>query len=320
MHAPGLILPAQQTAWLRMRILWIIAALLAVAAAVPEATDFRLVAERPRLQSPAVNEASGVAISAANPSFMWIVNDSGGTPEIHLAGTDGTDCGKVTLADTRNIDWEDLAAFTLDGINYLLVADTGDNSSKRESCTLYILREPALPVAGAKLAATVTAAWQIQFCYDGGPRDCEAVAVDAKAGQILLISKRTEPPEVYQLPLRPAAEGGLLTAQRLGTTAVRSPLNNLIPFQNQPTGLALTADHTLAAVITYYSVFLFPRKPEESWAAAFAKPPTALPPHLLGQAESVAFAKDGKTIYALSEGRGSPVVHYQIQPTAPAGE
>ena len=45
-----------------------------------------------------------------------------------------------------------------------------------------------------------------------------------------------------------------------------------------------------------------------------------MPPHLLGQAESVAFAKDGKTIYALSEGRGSPVVHYQIQPTAPAGE
>lgn len=109
-------------------------------------------------------------------------------------------------------------------------------------------------------------------------------------------------------------------ALRLGPTAVKSPLNNLIPFQNQPTGLALTADHTLAAVITYYGVFLFPRKPEESWAAAFAKPPTALPPHLLGQAESVAFAKDGKTIYALSEGRGSPVVHYQIQPPTPAGE
>ena len=135
MHAPGLILPAHQTAWRRMRILWITAALLAAAA--------------------------------------------------------------------------------------------GDNSSKRESCTLHILHEPALPVAGVKLAATVTAAWQIQFCYEGGPRDCEAVAVDTKAGQILLISKRTEPPEVYQLPLRPAAR----------------PYRREIPAQ-QPHSLSESADRT----------------------------------------------------------------------------
>ncbi len=287
---------------------------LTLAAAEPS-LNFQPLAARPKLQSAAVNEASGLAISSANPNFIWIINDSGGTPDIHLAGTDGTDCGKVTLADTRNIDWEDLASFTLDGQNYLLVADTGDNGSKRESCTLHILREPALPADGQKLvSATTPIAWQIQFCYEGGPRDCEAVAVDAKAGQIILITKRTEPPEVYQLPLRRPPESGLLTARRLGPTAVRSPLNSLIPFQNQPTGLAITADHTLAAVVTYYSVFLFPRKPAESWADAFAKPPTVLQAHLLGQAESVAFAKDGKSIYGLSEGRASPVVRYQVQP------
>ena len=248
---------------------------------------------------------------------MWIVNDSGGTPDIHLAGTDGKDHGKVTLADTRNIDWEDLASFTLDGQNYLLVADTGDNGSKRDFCTLHILREPALPATGQKLTATTPAAWQIQFCYEGGPRDCEAVAVDAKAGQIILITKRTEPPEVYQLPLRPARESRLLTATRLGPTAVKSPLRSFVPFQNQPTGLSITADHTLAAVVTYYSVFLFPRKSEESWADALAKPPTVMQPHLLGQAESVAFTKDGKSIYALSEGRISPVVRYLIQQDVP---
>ena len=289
---------------------------LALAGAEPS-LNFLPLAARPKLQSPAVNEASGLAISSANPNFMWIVNDSGGTPDIHLAGTDGTDHGKVILADTRNIDWEDLASFTLDGQNYLLVADTGDNGSKRESCTLHILREPTLPAVGQKLAATVTVAWQIHFCYEGGPRDCEAVAVDAKAGKIILISKRNEPPEVYQLPLRPPANSGILTATRLGPTAVRSPLNALIPFQNQPTGLAITADHSLAAVVTYYSIFLFPRRPEESWADAFAKPPTALQPHLLGQAESVTFSKDGKSLYSLSEGRSSPIARYQLQPIKP---
>lgn len=271
-------------------------------------------AERPKLQSPAVNEASGLAISSANPGFMWIINDSGGTPDIHLAGTDGTDRGKVTLADTRNIDWEDLASFTLDDQNYLLVADTGDNDSKRKSCTLHIVREPALPADGQILAGTVVPAWRIQFHYEGGPRDCEAVAVDTKAGNIILVSKRTQPPEVYQLPLRDTGKSGLLTARKLGPTEVRSPLDELIPFRDQPTGLDITADNTLAAVVTYAGVFLFPRKPGESWADAFAKPPTALQPHLLGQAESVAFSKDGRTIYSLSEGRDSPVARYQIQP------
>ena len=270
-------------------------------------------AERPKLQSSAVTEASGVAISSANPGFMWIVNDSGNTPDIYLAGTDGTDRGKVTLAGTRNIDWEDLASFTLDGQNYLLVADTGDNNSKRESCTLHILREPALPAGGQNLSGTVLPAWQIQFHYEGGPRDCESVAVDTKAGSIILISKRTDPPEVYQLPLRPTGKSGLLTARKIGPTEVKCPLGSLIPFHNQPTGLDITADNTLAAVLTYYGVFLFPRKPEERWADAFAKPPTALAPHLLGQAESVAFSKDGRSIYVLSEGRGSPVVRYQIR-------
>ena len=275
--------------------------------------DFAPLAERPKLESSAITEASGLAISSANPDFMWIVNDSGGTPDIHLAGTDGTDRGKVTLADTRNIDWEDLSAFTLDGENCLLVADTGDNGSKREACTLHILREPALPAEGQKLSGTVVAAWRIQFCYEGGPRDCEAVAVDPVAGNIILISKRTEPPEVYQLPLHPPDGSGLAIARRIGQTEVKSPMASLIPFRNQPTGLSIAADNSVAAVVTYYGVFLFPRHPAESWAEAFAKPPAALQPHLLGQAESVAFSKDAKTIYALSEGRSSPVARYQIQ-------
>lgn len=296
-----------------MHILWI-TALSAVAAAEPKATVFLPVAGRPKLQSPAVNEASGLAISSVNPGFMWIVNDSGGTADVHLGRTDGMDCGKVTVADTRNIDWEDLASFTLDGQNYLLVADTGDNNSKRESCTLHILREPALPADGEKLAGTVVPAWRIQFHYEGGPRDCESVAVDTKAGKIILISKRTESPEVYQLPLRPTGKRGHLTARKIGKTEVKSPLDSLVPFHNQPTGLDITADNSLAAVVTYYGVFLFPRNPDESWLQAFAKAPTALPPHLLGQAESLAFSKDGKRIYAVSEGRGSPIACYQIRP------
>ncbi len=292
-----------------MNVRWISACLTFATAAISPA-GFLPVAERPKIQSPAIKEASGLAISPTDAAFMWVINDSGAAPELHLAGTDGTDRGKVTLKGVKNIDWEDLASFTLDGKPYLLVADTGDNNAKRETRSFHIIREPALPAAGKNLDGTATPAWQIQFCYEGGPRDCESVAVDAKAGKILFISKRTNPPEVYELPLRTPAKKGILTARLLGHTSVKSPGGNLLAFSNQPTGLDITPDGLLAAVVTYYGVFLFPRTPAESWAEAFSKKPVVLPPHLLGQAESVAFSNDGKTVFAISEGRASPIARY----------
>ncbi len=294
-----------------MKVAWVFACLALATVLAGNATEFLPVAERPKIQSPEINEASGLAISPTDPEFMWVINDSGGTPDLHLVGTDGTDRGKVTLKGVKNIDWEDLASFKLDGKSYLLVADCGDNGAKRQTGFLHIIREPALPAAGKSLAGTVAPAWQIEFRYPGGPRDCESVAVDAQAGKILLISKRTDPPEVYELPLRASGKKGVLTAQPIVRTAVNSPGGSLIPFSNQPTGLDISADGSLAAVVTYSSVFVFPRSPGETWAEAFSKKPTVLPPHKLGQAESVAWSKDGKSIFTVAEGRHSAVVGYR---------
>ena len=269
--------------------------------------------ERPKIQSPAITEASGLAISPVNPDFMWIINDSGGTADLHLAGTDGTDRGKVTLKGCKNTDWEDLASFELDGASYLLVADTGDNQARRETCTFHILREPKLPAAGKNLSGEVAPVWQIHFRYAGGPRDCESVAVDARAGKILLISKRTDPPEVHELPLRAPGKKGVATALPIGRTVVKAPGGSLLPYSSQPTGLDIREDGLLAAVITYHGVFLFSRSPAESWAEAFGGKPVALPPHRLGQAESVAFARDGKTIFAVPEGRHAPILRYRLK-------
>lgn len=286
-------------------------ALFATVHAEEKAGNFELLEKKHNLQPSPVTEASGLAISSANPGFMWIINDSGGTPDVHLATTDGNYRGKVTLKDTKNTDWEDLASFTLDGKNYLLVADTGDNDSKRKSRTLHILREPTLPTDGKSLNVAVSASWKIKFQYEDGPRDCESVGVDTKAGKILLISKRTKPPEVYELPLRPPEKAGTLIAKKIGPTSAKCPVTTILPYQDQPCGLDISADNSLAAVVTYYGVFVFPRQPKESWADAFARQPTALAAHHLGQAESVAISKDGKTIHSIAEGKSSQIRIYQ---------
>ncbi len=280
-----------------------------VACAVP--SEFTLLAPAGKLNSTVIDEASGLAESPSNPHFLWIVNDSGGTAEIHLVQTDGTDRGKLSVKGVRNIDWEDLASFVLDGKPYLLVADTGDNDSRRDSCTLYIVPEPELPAAGKSLDVTCAPAWQIRFRYEGGPRDCESVAVDAKNDKIVLLSKRTKPPEVYELPLRPTGKRGILTTKPLGTTLVKGEGMGIIPFFDQPTGLDISADASMAAVVTYAGVFLFPRETSETWAEAFAKKPAELGAHKLPQAESVAFARDGKSLRVVSEGAASPIRIYQ---------
>jgi hypothetical protein len=257
------------------------------------------------LRSPAVGEASGLAISPTSPDRLWIINDSGSAAEIYRTGTDGADLGKVAVQGVKNADWEDLSSFIHDGKPYLLIADTGDNGSARAQCHLHVIAEPK------QTDREVAVAWTIPFTYEDGPRDCESVAVDEKAGKILLLSKRTAPPFLYELPLKPAGNQPVV-ARKVGK--ITDPLAAgmpPVPFGTQPTGLDVSSDGKSAAVVTYFRVFLFSRAEGESWETAFARKPVALEPHRLRQAESVGFSRDGRELFAVSEGGKSPVVRYR---------
>lgn len=267
-----------------------------------------------QLGSPEAREVSGMAATVAGDAGFWLINDSGGGSLLFLAGPDGRDRGKVRVAKAGNRDWEDLAGFMWKGKPYLLIADVGDNDAKRKACTLYVVREPELPAAGGVVDGVVEPEWKITFRYPDGARDCEAVAVDAAAGKVLLVSKRTRPPEVYELPLVPEA-GREVVARNVGTTAVKQPPGGFPhPFGSQPTGLALSPDGRMAAVLSYVSVFLFPRNAGESWAEAMARNPVVLPRHGLPQAEALAFSRDGRSLSVVSEGLRSRLICYRRQP------
>lgn len=271
-----------------------------------DAADEPAPAKLPQLESDAINEASGLTVSPTQDGLLWALNDSGGSTDLHLIGPRGEDRGKIKLEGATNRDWEDLASFTLNGSHYLLIADTGDNQAKHETSGLLILREPTLPGPGKKLAGSTKLERTIAFRFEGGPVDCESVAVDAISGKILLLGKRMEPPVLYELPLKPAA-GGIQTARKIGTTKVESPSGLSLRFANQPTGLALSRDSRMAAVVTYYGVFVFPRSKQESWVEAFARKPVPLGPHGLPQAESIAFSAKGDAVHVVSEGRHSMI-------------
>ncbi|MCP5542418.1 MAG: hypothetical protein H7A49_00785 [Akkermansiaceae bacterium] len=264
-----------------------------------------------KLASPRITEASGIAASLRHPGALWIVNDSGAGPELHLVGEDGADRGSVALRNTRNRDWEDLASFEWKGRPYLLVADTGDNASKHEMCSLVVVAEPSVGKDGRLLAGNVAAAWKIDFRYEDGPRDCESVAVDPAAGTILLLSKRTAPPALYELPLVPGTQAPQ-TAKRIGETRAERPGGTLLPFGNQPTGMDVSPDASRAAIVTYNGWFLVVRGEGETWSAAFARGAVWQGPHLLPQAESIAFSRDGSEVFLTSEGTHPKLLRFPV--------
>lgn len=258
-----------------------------------------------------ITEASGAAASRRADDAVWVINDSGHTPQLHLLGTDGSDRGSVTVEGVKNTDWEDLASYTSGGVARLLIADTGDNNARRPHVSLLIVREPAIPAGGKPVAGSVKVERRIDFRFEGGPRDCEAVAVDVANQRVLLLTKRTSPPELHELPLTPKTAGGTLPVTRkIGTVTLPPPTRLRLALATQPTAMDISADGAAVVVLTYFGVFLFPRAEGQSWQAAMAAP-VALGPHLLPQAEAIAFSRDGSSIFVLSEGKKQPLMTYE---------
>lgn len=273
---------------------------------------FIQLAESSTLVGKDLHEVSGMSESRNRKGCFWFINDSGSKARLYAMQSNGKRLANITLDGVSTTDWEDLAAFSFKQKHYLLVADVGDNEAKRKVVTLYILEEPQL-LENQLLETKSAIAWKIDFRYPDGPRDCESIAVDSIQGKILLLSKRTSPPELYELPLQPK-DAGVQVAKKIGSAVVPIPAGvPHHPFGTQPTSMDISSDGKTAAVLTYVGLFVYQRRSEESWSLALNRDPQHLMPHLLPQAESTSFSADGKSLYCTSEGVGSKIVTYQAQ-------
>jgi hypothetical protein len=256
-------------------------------------------------------EISGLAASRRHPDTLWMLDDGGNPPQLYAVGNRGSKLATLRIAGVDNTDWEDITAFDLDGRAYLLVADTGDNGGLRKTLQLHVVPEPS-----TLADATVEPAWSIVFRWPDGARDCEAVAVDAAAGQVLLVSKKRQPPELFALPLRPHG-GGTLVARRLGTLA-GVPQGNaeevhanpaMARLRSQVTAADIARDGHAMAVLTYRDVLVYRRHGHESWAQALARPPSVHPLPWLPQAEALGWSADSHALYATGELSPAPLFY-----------
>jgi hypothetical protein len=263
-----------------------------------------------------IRESSGLTASCHQPGVLWTLNDSGSPPLLYAVGPEGRDLGTVRVKGAVNRDWEDLASFRVDQTAYLLIADVGDNRARYGTYTLYLVKEPSLKTP-LPPDATVPIFRRINFVYPDGARDCEAVAVDTQNRRVLLLSKRTQPPHLYSLPLAPKS-AGRITARRLGPVPkIPGPTLSDQAFHgeyaSQPTAMDIAPDGRSAVVLTYKSAYLFPKAPQEPWSKALSRTPQRIPIPLLRQAEGICFGYDGKTLFLSSEGHPGPLLRVEAR-------
>lgn len=270
-----------------------------------------------RLSGPArMEELSGLAVSRTYPGIVWGHGDSGQPPVLwaldlergdlafppYLAKKfdDGASWPGLTLEGASNIDWEDLT--TLNG--WLYLGEFGNNGNARRDLGLWALPEP-----NPRATERQRPAFFLPFHYPEQQRfpaeawvfDAEALFADPERNALYLITKHRKAGDVrrfipgaklYRIPLDVAGRASTaltLVDQHEEMTAV--------------TAAELSPSGAWLAVLTYRTLWLFPRPPAgEQWLSgpAYSRP---LPFLETRQAEALSWRDDTTLLLGNEEGR-----------------
>jgi hypothetical protein len=257
---------------------------------------------RPALQSDTVeeaviNEASGLASSIRTPGLLYTHNDSGGEAAVYVLNKRGLMPAKIVLNGASNRDWEDIATGIdpRDGKPYVFVGEIGDNNARYPSVSIYRFAEPEI----LDTLITISRIDRIEFTYEDGPRDAEALFADPLSGDLYVISKREENCGLYRLPY-PQSFDKANVASRVGS----------LPY-NWVTAADICPSGNRILVKTYSDIYCYKRGRNQSVAEALAGKPKLMRYKLEEQGEAVAFDEKGKGYLTISERLGeTPVELY----------
>ena len=262
-------------------------------------------------------EISGLTASRRHPGIFWVHNDGDNEAALYAIDAEGDLRATLRIEGVRNVDWEDIAAYSKDGRHYLVIADVGDNGGLRRQLALRAIEEPS-----TLRDATVQPAWTQPFRWPDGARDCEAMAVDEGEGAAYLVSKKRVPPELFRVPLH--GDGQLLTAERLGTLdGIEQPTDDDLRrnpvygrYRAQITAADISPDGRSFAVLNYRRVYLW-RRGAGSWAQAVGRPARVIEFPWTPQAEALGFDLSGRSLWISSERLPAPLLRLPVDANTP---
>jgi hypothetical protein len=260
-----------------------------------------------------IAEASGIAVSHVHEGVVWVINDSGNSASVYALNPKGRRLCILNIEGVWNNDWEDLASFEYEGKPYILIADVGDNFAKREAYFLHFIEEPDIEKTSGLSSLSVKPSWSMTYTYENGPRDCEAVAVDMINEKVLLLSKRDNPPILYELPLTKRENAVARKCAEIKPFPQRAQDHtHLSKYSNRPTAMDISSDGLSAVVLTYDCAFYFRKEKSADWATALTGSMKEIVFSPLRQAESVCFNRNGSSIFITSEQLPAPLLEIDV--------
>lgn len=244
------------------------------------------------IDNPDIDEASGLASSAVNPGMFWTHNDSGDKPRIFLIDGQARNTAVVWLEGVSNRDWEEISVGPgpVEGKSYVYVGEIGDNRAHHKYKYLYRIAEPELSSGSTVLDTTINSLDSIKFTLEGGPRDTEAFLVDPLTRGIYIFSKNEKKSiRVFRLPY-PQSVSEVMQAEYVASL----PIVKVCAADISPDGSEIL-------VKNYTQVYYWQRQGKESIAEALQRDPASLPYTTEPQGEAIAFDREGKGYYTLSE-------------------
>ena len=254
-----------------------------------------------------ITESSGLSFSRRISDAVWTINDSGNSNLAFLLQTNGKLLAEIKLKNANNIDWEALADFEIDGKPYLMVADVGDNTRRRKSYQLYFFPEPDLrkPIQTAfdKPVKQTIKTKQIQFKYEDGPKNCEAIGIDSNNHQIWLVEKvsfgmnRKDTPGIYALDFSLKSDKKMRIAKRIADFPPRNV-----------TGMDFSRNGNLLIIRNYLNAHMYTRSENQPWSEIINKttPRTVVLP-IQRQGEAISFTPDSQAMIVTSEFTSQPI-------------
>lgn len=251
----------------------------------------------------ALKEVSGLASSINNPGLLWALNDSGNDADIFLIDKNLSIRQRYVLAGVENRDWEDIVvgAGPDSSKNYLFVAEIGDNEAVFPFKYIYRFEEPVIneqqqePVA-IKEFETIT------FRLPDGQKDTEALLVDPRTKNIMVVSKREEPVNVYLIEY-PYSTTDTITAKQVATL----PLTQIVAG-------SFSADGNEILMKNYNHIYYWKNSSNASVVELLRQQPIEIPYIVEPQGESITWAYDDSGFFTISEinkGKKSFLFYYK---------
>jgi hypothetical protein len=263
------------------------------------------------IKSDEIRESSGLANSSCQPEILWTHNDSGDAALIFALDKTGQRLATYKVKGAKNTDWEDLAVRRepASGECFLYIGDIGNNTRSRGELTIYKIPEPKISAAGQtdsskKNPLSTEAAGAIRFQYPNGERhDAETLLVHPPTGDIYILSKGIgSASQVYKL-----AAGYDLnkmnSPEKIGDFTVPAIPNGLL------TGGSISPDGRRLVVCDYFAAYEIELPQNaKNFDEIWRQKPRKIQLGQREQGEAVAYSADGKSIYATSEKKDSPLI------------